>query len=278
VSAESRIVYDSSAGRRPLTDVFLNFWKKRSLIKLLVTRDLTVRYKRSMLGVWWTLLSPFLTTMVMWMVFSQIFRRTGSDVPFIVYLLSGVLLISIFFSQGVMATGGSMVGSAGILSKMRVPGEIFAATAGMAAAANFAIGLIPLVVVMIATGTAVPWTVVLVPIPALAMLFFVIGLGMLIAAAAVHFFDVLELSRILIMLSVWMVPTFYPIDIIPEWAIPIIKANPLYSYLTIFRAFMYEGEFPPTWTFVMMFGSAFIMLVVGVGVFARSWRNLVVRL
>jgi ABC-2 type transport system permease protein len=278
VSTDSRIVYDSSARRRPLIDEFTNFWRKRSLIRLLVTRDLTVRYKRSFLGVWWTLLGPFLTTMVMWMVFSQIFRRSGSDVPFIVYLLSGVLLISVFFSQGVMATGGSLVGSAGILSKMRVPGEIFAATAGAAAAVNFAIGLIPLLIVMVATGVAIPWTIILVPIPAVAMLLFVIGLGMMIAAAAVHFFDVLEFTRVLIMLSVWMVPTFYPIDIVPDWAVPIIKANPLYSYLTIFRAFMYEGTMPPTWTFVMMFGSALGALVLGVWVFARAWRNVVIRL
>lgn len=278
MSTDTRLVYDSSARRRPLIDEFTNFWRKRSLIRLLVTRDLTVRYKRSLLGVWWTLLGPFLTTMVMWMVFSQIFRRSGSDVPFIVYLLSGVLLISVFFSQGVMATGGSLVGSAGILSKMRVPGEIFAATAGAAAAVNFAIGLAPLFIVMIATGVAIPWTVILVPIPAVAMLLFVIGLGMMIAAAAVHFFDVLEFTRVLIMLSVWMVPTFYPIDIVPDWAVPIIKINPLYSYLVIFRGFVYEGSFAPTWNFVMMFGSALAALVLGVWVFARAWRNVVIRL
>jgi ABC-type polysaccharide/polyol phosphate export permease len=278
VSGQTQIVYDSDAPRRPLIDEFSNFWQQRALIRLLVTSDLTVRYKRSILGVWWTLLGPFLTTLVMWMVFSQIFRRSGQDVPFIVYLLSGVLLISTFFSQGVLATGASLVSSGGILSKMRVPGEIFAATAAVAAAVNFLIGLIPLAFVMAFTRTPFKWTWVLIPIPTFFMLLLVIGLGMLVAAAAVHWYDVLEFVRIIIMLSVWLVPTFYPLDIIPEWALPIVKANPLYSYLVVFRFYVYGGGLIEPWHYAMMVGSALALLVLGVWVFSRSWRNLVVKL
>jgi ABC-type polysaccharide/polyol phosphate export permease len=278
MTTSSTVVYDSDAPRRPFVDPFRNFWTHRSLLRLLIARDLTVRYKRSVLGVWWTILNPLLTTMVMWMVFSQIFRRTGSDVPFIVYLLTGVLLISMYFSQGVVAAGASLVSGRGILSKIRVPGEVFALTAAGAALANFLLGLIPLAIVMLATGTAIPWTWVLIPIPALAMLALVTGVGMLIAAAAVHFYDVLDLVRVIVQLSIWLVPTFYPLEMIPENIQIFIKLNPLYSYLVIFRYYVYGGYPAELWQYIMMFGSALVMLTIGVYVFSRAWRNLVVLL
>jgi ABC-type polysaccharide/polyol phosphate export permease len=279
MTTSTTVVYDSDARQRPLIDPFRNFWIHRSLLRLLITRDLTVRYKRSVLGVWWTILNPLLTTMVMWMVFSQIFSRTaGADVPFIVYLLTGVLLISMFFSQGLIAAGSSLVSGRGILSKIRVPGEVFALTAAGAAMVNFFIGLIPLAIVMLATGTPIPWTWLLIPIPALAMLCLVTGVGMLIAAAAVHFFDVLDLVRVIVQLSIWLVPTFYPLEMIPEKIQIFIKLNPLYSYLVIFRYFAYGGYPAELWQYIMMFTSAIVMLAVGVYVFSRSWRNLVVLL
>ena len=270
--------YDSAAPRRPVFDEFQSLWVHRSLIRLLVTRDLTLRYKRSVLGVWWTLLNPLLTAAVMWLVFSQIFNRGPGDVPFIVYLLSGILLIQTFFAQGVLAAGSSLMSGGGVLSKIRVPGEVFAFTAAIAAGVNFAIGLIPLLIIMVLTGVAIPWTVLLVPIPALAMLGLVTGVGMLIAAAAVHFYDVLDLTRVLIQLSVWLVPTFYPIEMVPETFQIIIKINPLYSYLVVFRAFMYGGGAAEPWHFVMMGGSSLFFLAIGVWVFSKSWRNMVVKL
>lgn len=278
MSSAPAIHYDSAKPRRPLIDEFVSLWTNRQLIWLLTARDLTLRYKRSVLGVWWTLLNPLLTAAVMWLVFSQIFNRTSGDVPFIVYLLSGILLIQTFFSQGVIAAGSSLLSGGAILSKIRVPGEVFAFTAATAALVNFAVGLVPLVIIMLITGTPIPWTVILIPIPAIAMLGLVTGLGMLVASAAVHFYDVLDLTRVLLQLSVWLVPTFYPIEMIPENLQFIVKINPLYSYLVVFRAFVYEGRFPATWNTVYMIGSALVMFVAGVWVFSKSWRQMVVRL
>jgi ABC-type polysaccharide/polyol phosphate export permease len=229
------------------------------------------------LGVWWTLLNPILTSAVMWMVFSQIFNRGNREVAFIVYLLSGILLVQTFFAQGVMAGGSSLISSGGILSKIRVPGEVFAFTAATAAMVNFSIGLIPLLIIMVLTGTPVPWTVILIPIPAIAMLCLVTGVGMLIAAAAVHFYDVLDFTRVLLQLSIWLVPTFYPLEMIPEDLQWLIKINPLYSYLQVFRGFVYRGELAPAWNFAYMFSSALIMLMAGVWVFSKSWRQVVVK-
>jgi ABC-type polysaccharide/polyol phosphate export permease len=277
MTSNSTALYDSAAPRRPIIDEARSLWTHRSLIRLLVTRDLTLRYKRSVLGVWWTLLNPLLTAAVMWLVFSQIFTRVSEDVPFIVYLLSGILLIQTFFAQGVLAAGSSLMSSGGILTKIRVPGEVFASTAAIAAGVNFSLGLIPLFAIMLITGAPTPWTIILIPIPAIAMLALVAGVGMLIAAAAVHFYDVLDFVRVILQLAIWLVPTFYPLEMIPEQFQIVIKLNPLFSYLEVFRGFLYRGSFAPTWNFVVMGVSAIVFLLLGVWAFSKSWRNMVVK-
>ena len=270
--------YDSDKARKPIASEVANLWAHRGLIRLIVTRDLTVRYKRSSLGVWWTLLNPLLTTGVMWIVFGNFFRfAIPGDIPYIVYLLSGILLLT-YFAQAVLASGSAIVNSAGILTKVFVPPEVFSVASAIAASVNFLISLMILLVIQLVTGVGIPWTVIFVPIPALAMLALTAGLGLLIAAAAVHFFDVLDLTGVAVQLISYLTPTFYPISIIPESYLWIIKANPLYSYLTVFRDIVYGNAGAEPWMWAYMIGSAIIVLVLGVYLFSRSWRRLVVLL
>ena len=271
----SSYTYDSDQIRRPLVTELSNIWTYRGLLKLLVSRDLTVRYKRSTLGVWWTLLNPLLTMAVLWIVFSAFFRFEIPGVPYVVYLLSGILLLT-FFAQGVIATGSAIVNSSSILSKVYVPPEVFSVAAAVAAMVNFGISLLVLVMIQIVSGVGVPWTIFLVPIPALCMLMLVSGLGLLVASAAVYFHDVLDLTVVFTQLIMYLSPTFYPISIVPERFLPLIYANPLYSYLVVFRGFMYEGAFAPGWNFAVMIATAVGILLLGVWVFTKSWKKLVV--
>ncbi len=270
--------YDSDLIRRPVITEFQNFWNYRGLIRLLVARDLIVRYKRSILGVWWTLLNPILQTAVMWLVFSQVFERSArGDIPYIIYLLSGVTLVQMF-TQGVVATGSSILGSRNLLVKVYVPPEVFSMSASLTALVNFAIMMLPLLALELVLGWGIPATIVLIWIPALAMLALVAGLGLVLAAAAVHFYDVIDLAKVLAQLMTWMVPTFYTLAMIPEEFHTVIKVNPLYSFLAVFRGFAITGVVAPGWNFAVMFATSIIGLGAGVWVFSRSWRSLVARL
>ncbi len=273
----SHLVYDSDSPRRPIVSEFQNLWKFRGLIRLLVTRDLTVRYKRSVLGVWWTFLNPLLTMLVMWVVFGQFFKFEIPGVPFVVYLLSGILLLT-FFSQAVVATGSSIVSSSSILSKVYVPPEVFAVSSALAALVNFGISIVLLLGIQIIAGVGVPWTALLVVLPAICMLMFVAGIGLLVASAAVYFFDVIDFTAVLIQILGYLTPTFYPVDIIPSEFMPLVVSNPLFSYLVVFRSFVYEGRMPPTWNLMVMLGTSIGFMLLGVWVFSRSWRRLVVLL
>lgn len=277
MTSDSDARYDSARRRRPLISDFENLRSYRGLLRLLVVRDLTVRYKRSSLGVWWTLLNPLLFSGALWIVFGQIFRFETPGVPYIVYLLSGVLFMT-FFAQGVTTTGSAIVNSASILTKVSVPPEIFSFAAALAAGANFVLSLLPLLVAQLILGVGIPWTVILVPIPVAATVVFVAGIGLLVASAAVFFYDILDLTAVFIQLISYLTPSFYPVEIIPDQFIWLVNLNPLYSYLTVFRGFVYGGEFAPAWQFAYMFGSAIAAILLGIWVFSRSWKNLVVRI
>jgi ABC-type polysaccharide/polyol phosphate export permease len=271
----SSTTYDSAAPRQPVITEMRNLWAYRGLLRLLVTRDLTLRYKRSILGVWWTVLNPLLTSAVMWIVFSQVFRFDIPGTPFIVYLLSGVLLVT-FFSQAVVAVGSSIVNSAPVLSKVYVPPETFAVSTATAAAVNFLLSIVPLIAIQVITGVGVPWTVILVPIPVAALLALCAGVGMIVASVAVYYYDVIDFTTVLIALIGYLTPTFYPLSIVPEGFQWIIKANPLHSYLAVFRGFVYEGTFVEPWHFAMMITTAVVILILGVWFFSRSWKNMLV--
>jgi ABC-2 type transport system permease protein len=267
-------VYDSARRSPLLVTELANFWDYRALIRLLVTRDVLVRYKRSLLGVWWTLLNPLLTMTVMWLVFSHLFRfAVGvSGVPYVVYLLAGVILI-IFFQQGVETVASSVVLNTPILSKIYVPAEAFALSAGLAAAINLLLSAIPLLILQVVLGVGVPWTILLVPLPILALLCLSVGMGLFVASIAVRFHDMLEFNRVILLLIGYLTPVFYPIAIIPVSFRHVIELNPVYYDLVLFRNLIYGASLSSWQTWVAAFGSGIIALCFGLAVFARSWRT-----
>lgn len=267
-------VYDSARLSPLLITELSNFWRFRRLIGLLVRRDVLARYKRSMLGVWWTLLNPILTMTVMWLVFSHVFRlQTGvAGVPYVVYVLSGVIFL-IFVQQGIEAVAASIVLNAEILKKVYVPAEVFSMSAGLAGAINVALSTIPLLVLQLALGVGVPWTVVLAPVPVLWLLCFVVGFGLLVAALAIRFHDVLDLNRVLVMLLGYLTPTFYPIAIVPATVRHVIELNPVYYDLILFRNLVYTGSLSTWQPWVAGLTSGVAVLALGLWAFARSWRT-----
>jgi ABC-2 type transport system permease protein len=276
-SGKATAVYDSAAPPRPLVDELHNVWRYRGLLSVLIRRDIVLRYKRSLLGVWWTLLDPVLTTAVLWVVLSQVFRASIPGVPYVVYLYSGVAVFR-YFEQATIAVGHSLVDSSGILSRVYAPAEVFSLSAAAAAGFTFAIGLLPLAVLIVLHGIALSWTIVLLPVPAIALLLMGAGVGLVLASAAVRFYDVLALAQVGLFLLGWLTPTFYPLDAIgPEFRI-VVELNPLYHVLEVFRGLAYEGSFAPWWSWLVTVGTALVAFVAGAWVFSRSWRTSVAML
>jgi ABC-2 type transport system permease protein len=270
-------VYDSAQRPFPLVREAGNAWRHRRLLGVLVVRDVTVRYKRSALGVWWTLLNPLLTTAVMWVVFSQVFRFATGATPYLVYLLSGLVVVT-FFSTAVLGVAGSLLRGSAILSKIYVPPELFAVAATAVAVFDLAISLIPLFIVQAAYGVGIPWTVLLVPVPVFCLAAFAAGIGLALAPAAVRFGDVLQLTTVGLYLIGLLTPSFYPISAVARQFRHLLELNPLYHHLLVFRSLAYGGTLGPWWAWVVMIGSSVLSVAGGGALFSRGWPRAVVAL
>jgi ABC-type polysaccharide/polyol phosphate export permease len=265
-------VYDSAERTRPVIGQMQTIWRHRRLLRLLITRDVSVKYKRSLLGVWWTLLTPVLTMLCMWLVFSRLFRFATPGIPYTVYLLSGVVVVS-FFQQAVAAVGASTVANADVLTKVYAPPELFSLAAAAAAGVTFVASLLPLAVLEIITGVGVPWTMVLVPLLAVALLALVSGCGLLVASIAVRYYDALDLTRIVLLLAGYLSPVFYPTSILSERVHTLLKLNPLYHFLLVGRALIVHRSSAPIVSYVVVGLSGMVAFVLGSWAFERSWRR-----
>jgi ABC-2 type transport system permease protein len=272
----SKQVYDSQARGKVFTDTFRAFWDYRELIALLVKRDIAVRYKRSFLGLLWTLLNPLLTSLVLWFVFIEIFSaRLPDGTQFAPYLLAGVLLVT-FFTQGFNQAADSIAQGSGILMKIYVPPQVFAFAGAVSNAVNFCFGLFALAFISLVTGDGIsvlfPLTVVVI----LFMLMYVTGLGLLVSVAYVRYDDTRSIFAILISFMMYLSPIFYPKEILSETMLRIVNINPLTSYLDVFR-YVFSNTGSASWgDWVYMSSFSVVILFIGIRSFAKAWPRTVV--
>lgn len=274
---ESMPIYDSAHAEVPLLDQLRELWRLRPLIRIIITRDLILRYKRSLLGVWWTLLNPMLKMLVMWAVLSGVFHARGAGVPYIVYLLSGVTVIT-FFEQAVLTGGWSIVSNSTVLSKVHVPPQLFVLSAALAAGVTFLLSLAVLLAIQLCTGVGIAPTAVLMPIPALGLLMLGAGAGLLLAAAAVRIHDVVDFTTVLLQLTAFVTPTFYLLSSVSEPVRTLISLNPLTQVLTLMRALLYGDSLGAWWSWAATLGAGAAALTLGWVVLANTWRTSVAML
>ena len=272
----SKEIYDSQARGKVFADTFKAFWDYRQLILLLVKRDIAVRYKRSLLGLLWTLLNPLLTSLVLWFVFINIFSAKLPDgTQFAPYLLAGVLLIT-FFIQGFNQAADSIALGSGILMKIYVPPQVFAFAGAVSNAVNFCFGLFALAFISLITGDGVsiffPATILVI----FSMLMYVTGLGLLVSIAYVRYDDTRSIFAILISFMMYLSPIFYPKEILGETMLAVVNANPLTSFLDVFR-YVFSNTGSASWAdWAYMGGFSAFILIMGIRSFAKAWPRTVV--
>ena len=271
-------VYDSSARQIPVVSQLKSMYEYRGLLRLLVVRDLTVRYKRSVIGVWWSLLNPLFTTAVLYYVFNTVMKaRLAGGSPFLPDLLSGVLIITLF-NQSLTIGADAIATGAGVLTKVHVRPEIFAASASISSAINFLIGLLPLTVVLAVYHKTPTWRFPLVAVVIISMIMFTTGLSLILAIAYVNFDDSRSLINIFLMALQYMTPVFYPISILGPHTRDIIVLNPLTSFLQIFRREFGNTVVSTMQNWEIMLGCSFLAFFGGFYLFSKQWPKIVAKL
>lgn len=245
------------------------------LIKQLVSRDFKTKYRRSVLGVFWSFLNPLLTMLVQYVVFSTIFKSAIENYP--VYLLSGIVLFN-FFNETTSVGMTSITSNASLITKVYVPKYIYPLTRMLSSTINVALSLIPLFLVAIITGVYPAFSWLLLAFNLLCLMSFSLGISYILSTLMVYFRDTQFLWTVVSMIWMYCTPIFYPESIIPAAFLKFYHLNPLYQLVSFARCVLIDRVSPGPMSYLICLAVAIVPLVVGVWIFNRREKDFVLYL
>jgi ABC-type polysaccharide/polyol phosphate export permease len=267
--------YDSAAGGNPVFAELAELARSRELLRLMVVHGIRARYKKSALGVVWTLLGPLLTVAVLSFAFSEVFRKSTPN--YALFVLTGLVFWN-FFSQTTTASLATFAWGGGLLKKVYIPRTAYAIAAVGAGLVNLLITLIPIAVLAIATRHPLNETVLFLPVAMLVTVAFVLGTSLLMSTLVAFFTDVAHVYQIAMQLMFYLTPVMYPKSALPPHLEKYLVLNPLNDLIELFRAPLYDGALPDTMTIGASFAWAVGTLGLGWWTFTRNADELVYRI
>lgn len=232
----------------------------RFLFSELVKRDFTKKYKRTILGMAWSILSPLMNLLIMWLVFSNFFGNNVNH--YVVYLFAGQLVFS-YFTDATNLGMTSLVGNAGIFTKVNVPKYLFLFSQNVSSLINFGLTLLIFFTFVAIDGVAFTWKFVLLVYPVACLVVFNLGMGLILSALFVFFRDMQYLWGILTQLLMWMSAIFYTIDSYSYTVQCLFLLNPIYLYIRYFRKIVLDGAIPTPQFHLLAAGYAVAAFAIG---------------
>ncbi|MCM1523282.1 MAG: ABC transporter permease [Ruminococcus sp.] len=243
-----------------MSKYFRVFLKYKNLILYLAKTQISLKYRKSYLGLLWSLLNPLLTMVILTMVFSGMFKNNIENFP--IYLMCGRLIFE-YNSEATKTAMNAVISNSSLIKKIYVPKYVFPLSSSIAALVNMFFSLIALLIVMIATKLTLKWTMLFIWLPMLYVFIFSTGLGLILASANVFFRDTKHLYGVFITLWMYLTPLFYPIESVSERTRSVIEINPLYHFIKMFRGMMLDGVLPTFRENVICLSLGLVMVTIG---------------
>ena len=241
--------------------------KNRFLFEELVKRDFKKKYKRTMLGILWSLLSPLLTLLAMSLIFTYFFGRNTPH--YTIYLFSGNLIYTYFVdatNQGMTA----LEANSSIFTKINVPKYLFLFSKNVSSTINFALTLVVYFIFVAFDGIPFTWNFFLLLYPILCLTIFNLGMGLILSALHIFFKDIQYLYNIFTMILMYASAIFYTLDMFPPEVQTIFKFNPIYDYIVYFRTIVIDGAIPTLNVHLACLGFAAIAMALGMWMYRRN--------
>lgn len=269
-------VDSQKAVAKPASHAKNDFEKDKYILRQLVTKDFKIKYRRSVLGVAWSVLNPLLMMVVMSIVFSTIFgqSRNGSITPemYPLYLIVGNITFSVM-SESTNQALMSIIWASSLLKKVKVHRWVFPVQKVLFSLVNFSFSLVAVALVMLFFRVVPTWHLILLPVCLLLLMCFCMGLGMMLSALAVFFRDVMHLWTVVITAWMYLTPIFWTTDYISQmahWIQVLVVVNPMYNYLQFMRDIFLFNTVPSALTFGLCVAWAVIALAAGFTVFHKT--------
>ena len=265
-----------TSSRSTSTHAKTGFQKDIFILKQLVGKDFKIKYRRSFLGVAWSVLNPLLMMIVMAIVFTTIFAqgRNGSVTPemYPLYLIVGNVTFAVM-SDSTSQALSSIIYASSLLKKVKVHRFVFPVQKVLFSLVNFAFSLIAVAIVMLWFHVVPTWHLLLLPVCLILLMFFCMGVGLLLSAATVFFRDVMHLWSVVLTAWTYFTPIFWTTDYIlkmPHILRVLMYANPMYNYLQFMRDIFLFQTCPTPLEFGLCVAWAVIAMAIGYTVFHKN--------
>ena len=265
----------ASADIQPFAKTELD--KNRFILKQLVTKDFKRKYRRSVLGIAWSVLNPLMMMVIMSIVFSFVFRADIENYP--LYLILGNITFS-FMSESTSQALMSFIDAAPLLKKVRVSRFVFPVQKVLFALVNFTFSLVAVALVMLWFRVVPTWHIIWLPVCLFLLVLFCSGIGLIVGSLAVFFRDVVHLWSVILTAWTYLTPIFWvPTQLAangaPAWVMSIVELNPMYGFVTFMRDIFLWNQNPSMQTLSLCVIWAVIMLGVGILVFRKTQHKFI---
>lgn len=240
--------------------MFQKLKRYQFLFEELVKRDFKKKYKRTVLGMAWSVLSPLLTLLVMRLVFTQFFGR--STPHYTTYLFCGNLVFS-FFNESTSQGMHSLMGNAGIFTKVNVPKYLFLMSKNVQCLINFGLTLCVFALFCVLDHITFTWKMICLIYPVLCLILFNIGVGLVLSALFVFFRDIQYLWSVFTQLLMYMSAIFYTTDGFSPLIQKVFYINPVYVFISYFRKIVIDATIPSLGIHLLMLADALVVLGIG---------------
>jgi ABC-type polysaccharide/polyol phosphate export permease len=235
-------------------------FRYRELLRNLVSRDIKTRYKRSTLGFLWVMLDPLLMLLIFYVIFSGLFGKSVG--MYSAYVMTGIIMWQ-FFSQGTKIASLAFIQNRNLINKIYLPKAIFPLSVVSSSLVHFTFSLVPLFIIIFSSGARLSLNLALLPYVMGIVFLFSLGIALSVATLAVFFHDIIYIYDVLLMGWMYLSAIFYPVSILPRKLQILMSVNPLYHYISLFRASLYDAS-QLTMEHIV-FGSLFALLSFSIG-------------
>ena len=258
-----------------------SFFKYMPLLFLLTAKDFKLKYRRSVLGIFWSMLNPLLLMIVFTSVFTILLRSQPVGMPFAVFYVTGALVFNLF-NEATTNAMTSVISNALLIQKVYIPKYIFPIEKCAFSFVNtiFSIFAVFLVLLYYFFKGEVHFhlTVFFVFLPILFVFLFAVGVSLILSSVAVFFRDIIHIWGVLTTILFYLTPLIYPIGILENYGIgTVVKLNPLYYFVDDFRKLLVLGQIPSLMHFVINLTVCFCTIILGLFIFKKTQDKFIFR-
>lgn len=240
-----------------------------------INTNLSSRYRRSVIGFFWSLLNPLLTMIIMAIVFSSLYKLPFTE--FSLYLFSGLLPWNLI-TASLLSGSTSLITAELYLKKVYIPKILFPLVTLGVEIANFFFSLASLFILTFLLGSNFSWSLILLPAALLVLGVFLFGLILMISMTTVYFRDLSHILQIGLLGLFYFTPVLYKVSMLTEWLQNIVKYNPFYYFINLFHIIIYEAKFPSLAEWLPCVLLSLVSICLGIVIFQKKENDVIYRL